>query len=93
MVHCCNPSTQETEAGRSQVPEQPGLHSKVLCQKTKKQKIGPETFLQVWDTPWVPGVTLSWHGQGCPIELSAMKDILGLPSSMVDTGHIWLLNT
>jgi hypothetical protein len=32
MVHTCNPSTQEAEAGA-----QPGLHSETLAQKKKKK--------------------------------------------------------
>jgi hypothetical protein len=34
MVYTYNPSTQEAEARRLQVPGQPGLHSKTLSQKT-----------------------------------------------------------
>jgi hypothetical protein len=30
MVHACNPSTREAEAGGSQVQGQPRLHSKTL---------------------------------------------------------------
>jgi hypothetical protein len=30
VVHTCNPSTQDTEAGGSQVCNQSGLHSKSL---------------------------------------------------------------
>jgi hypothetical protein len=32
VVHACNPSTQETEAGGLWVPGQPKLHSKTLSQ-------------------------------------------------------------
>jgi short-subunit dehydrogenase involved in D-alanine esterification of teichoic acids len=30
VMHACNPSTLETEAGGSQVPGKPGLHSETL---------------------------------------------------------------
>jgi hypothetical protein len=33
VVHTCNSSTQEAEAGKSQVQGPPGLHSKTLTQK------------------------------------------------------------
>jgi hypothetical protein len=33
-----NPSTQEAEAGGSQLEGQPGLHSETLSQKTNKKK-------------------------------------------------------
>jgi hypothetical protein len=36
VLHACNPSTQESEAGESQVQVQPGLKSKLLSQKKKK---------------------------------------------------------
>jgi hypothetical protein len=32
VVHACNPSTQEVEAGGSGVQSQPGPHSKTLSQ-------------------------------------------------------------
>jgi hypothetical protein len=35
VVHASNPSTQEIEAGGSQVLGQPGLHRQTLCQKKK----------------------------------------------------------
>jgi hypothetical protein len=35
MMHAYNPSTQEAKARGSQVPGQPGLHSKTLTQKQK----------------------------------------------------------
>jgi hypothetical protein len=45
VMHVCNPSTQEAEAGglritsqSEQVQWQPGLDSETLSQKTKKQK-------------------------------------------------------
>jgi hypothetical protein len=37
MVHACNPSTQEAEAGESPIQGQPGLQSKTLSQ-TKQNK-------------------------------------------------------
>jgi hypothetical protein len=36
IVHACNPSTQEAEAGGLQIPDLPGLHSETLFQKNKK---------------------------------------------------------
>jgi hypothetical protein len=36
IAHNYSPSTQKTKAGESQVQGQPGLHSKVLSQKKKK---------------------------------------------------------
>jgi hypothetical protein len=33
VVHICNPSTQEAEAGGSSVPGQPGTHRETLSQK------------------------------------------------------------
>jgi hypothetical protein len=38
MVHACNPSTQEVEAGGSPVLGQAGLDSKTLSLKEKKKK-------------------------------------------------------
>jgi hypothetical protein len=38
LVHAYNPSTWEAEAGRLQVPAQPGLQSRTLSQKKKKDK-------------------------------------------------------
>jgi hypothetical protein len=35
VVHICNPSTWEAEAGGSQIGSQPGLHSEILYQKKK----------------------------------------------------------
>jgi hypothetical protein len=37
-AHICNPSTQEAEAGKSQVSGQPGLHSENQSGKKKKKK-------------------------------------------------------
>jgi hypothetical protein len=39
VVHNCNPSTPEAEAGGLEVPGQPGLHSKNLSQINKQQTI------------------------------------------------------
>jgi hypothetical protein len=39
VVHACNPSTWEVEAGGSQVQGQYGLCSKTLSQKKKKKEI------------------------------------------------------
>jgi hypothetical protein len=39
VVHTCNPSTQEAEAGELGVPGQPGLCSKTLSQKHTNKKI------------------------------------------------------
>jgi hypothetical protein len=36
-VYACNPSTQEIEAGGSQVQGQPGLHHKTLSQKKQME--------------------------------------------------------
>jgi hypothetical protein len=36
VVHICNPSTWEAEAGGSQIGSQPGLHSEILYQKKKE---------------------------------------------------------
>jgi hypothetical protein len=33
VVHACNPSTGEVEAGESQVPGQPGPHNKTVSEK------------------------------------------------------------
>jgi hypothetical protein len=41
VVHVCNPCTQETEAGGSQVQDQPGLHTGILSPKKKQQKRKP----------------------------------------------------
>jgi hypothetical protein len=38
VVHFFNPSTQEFEAGTCQVQDQPGLHSKILSQKPRREK-------------------------------------------------------
>jgi hypothetical protein len=38
MVHACNPSTREAEAGRSQVLAQPGIHCESLFQKKNKNE-------------------------------------------------------
>jgi hypothetical protein len=35
VAHACDPSTQEAEAGGSQVQIQPWLHSEILSQKSK----------------------------------------------------------
>jgi hypothetical protein len=39
VVHVCNPSTWETDAGGSKVQSQAILHRKTLSQKKKKKKI------------------------------------------------------
>jgi hypothetical protein len=48
MVHACNPSTQEVEAGGLRVQGQPELHSETLSQKQNKTKSclfeGPEYY-------------------------------------------------
>jgi hypothetical protein len=36
VAHTCNPSTQEAEAGESQVQDQPRLHSKTLSQSATR---------------------------------------------------------
>jgi hypothetical protein len=44
----CNPSTQESGSGGSQIPGQPGLHSETLSQKqnkTKKEKDKEKTCM------------------------------------------------
>jgi hypothetical protein len=38
VVHPCNPSSQEAEAGRSQVGGQPGATQKDLTKKEKKRR-------------------------------------------------------
>jgi hypothetical protein len=38
VVHTGNPSTQDAEAGRSQVQDQSGLHSETLSHETKQNK-------------------------------------------------------
>jgi hypothetical protein len=38
VVHICNPSIQEAEAGESQVPELLGLNCKTLSQPLPKEK-------------------------------------------------------
>jgi hypothetical protein len=40
MVHSCNPSTQEVEAGRLRVQCQPELHREKLSQKTQEEERG-----------------------------------------------------
>jgi hypothetical protein len=42
VVHISNLSPQKTEARRSGVPGQPGLHSKTLSQKKNREKEGRE---------------------------------------------------
>jgi hypothetical protein len=37
VAHICNLSTQEAEAGKSQVQGQPGINSKILSPKKKKK--------------------------------------------------------
>jgi hypothetical protein len=37
LVHTCNPSTWEAEAGKSGVPGQPGLQNNTLSQETKTE--------------------------------------------------------
>jgi hypothetical protein len=37
VVHNCNPSTWEVEAGRSQLQVQPELHSETVCQNSDNQ--------------------------------------------------------
>lgn len=37
VAHACNPSTQEAKAGGLPIQSQPGLHSKILAKKKKKQ--------------------------------------------------------
>jgi hypothetical protein len=44
-AHACSPNTQEVEAGRRQVPGQPGLYSETLSQKTKKNHFFVDTLL------------------------------------------------
>jgi hypothetical protein len=39
MVHACNPSIWEVEAGEWLLQGQPGLHSKTMPQKNKQTKI------------------------------------------------------
>jgi hypothetical protein len=39
MVHACNPSTHEAEAGESRVQGQPALHSKTLTQNKTKNGV------------------------------------------------------
>jgi hypothetical protein len=36
VVHICNPNIHEEDVGRLYVQHQPGLHSKTLSQKKKK---------------------------------------------------------
>jgi hypothetical protein len=38
VVHTFDPSTQKTDTRRSQVPDQPAIHSKTLSQNKKKAK-------------------------------------------------------
>jgi hypothetical protein len=38
VVHTCNPSTWETEAGGSEVRGQTGIHGKILSQKQQKKE-------------------------------------------------------
>jgi hypothetical protein len=38
IVHACNPSTLEAEAGESQAPDQLRLHDKILSQKREKKE-------------------------------------------------------
>jgi hypothetical protein len=38
VVHACNPSNREAEAGGYRVPGQSGVHSKTLSQKKEKKK-------------------------------------------------------
>jgi hypothetical protein len=40
VVHFCNPSTWEAEAEGLQVQDQPGIHSKSLCQKKEGEEGG-----------------------------------------------------
>jgi hypothetical protein len=63
MVHACNPSTWEIKAGRSQVPGQPELHSKIwatqqdqVFKKKKKKKLGNSK-------PWVQTLVLQQQTQ------------------------------
>jgi hypothetical protein len=39
VVHACNPSTGDAEAGGSGVQGQPGLNNEILSQKTKVKMI------------------------------------------------------
>jgi hypothetical protein len=45
VVHTCNPSTWEAEAGRSEVLGQPGLYNNILFQKKKKKRKRKESQL------------------------------------------------
>jgi hypothetical protein len=55
VVHTCNPSTQEVEAGGSQVPDQPELHSETLFQESN-----------VWDCGSVVSVCPACAGSWLP---------------------------
>jgi hypothetical protein len=46
VVHTCNPSAQEAEAGGSRVQGQPGLHSETCLKKKKKIQ---DTFSKLED--------------------------------------------
>jgi hypothetical protein len=39
VIHACNPSTLEAEAGEWQVQDQPGLFNETLSQINKKKRV------------------------------------------------------
>jgi hypothetical protein len=38
VVYTCNPMTREAEIGTLRVPDQPGLHSKTVSKRKKKEE-------------------------------------------------------
>jgi hypothetical protein len=70
VVHICNPSTQEAEAGGLQIQEQPGLPSEAFSpKKRRKDKKLQSEFNIPWQLlervvhgssePWTPLLSLS----------------------------------
>jgi hypothetical protein len=49
VVHACNPSTEEVEAGGSQVYSQPGLHGETPSQNKKQNKTKGELMVCEFD--------------------------------------------
>jgi hypothetical protein len=47
VVHTCNPSTWEAEAGGFRAPGQPALHSKTLSQKEKQKVNQNKNWLKI----------------------------------------------
>jgi hypothetical protein len=51
LAYACNPSTEETKAGRLRVQGQPGLHSKTTVSKKKKSMYNsPHDPICIWFT-------------------------------------------